>query len=232
MEAVTAPLFLGTRITVDSDSSDEIKSCLLLGRKTLRNLNSILKIRDITFLTKAHIVKVSGFSKNHVPMWESDHKEGWALKNRCFELWCWRRLLRMPRNARRWNWLILMEINPEYSSEGLMLKSSKTLATWCKELTHWKGPWCWERLKAIEKGAAEDDMVRQYHQLNEHEFEQTFENSERQGSLVYCSWWGYRETWLSDGTTIYWSENEYMNWGDKRSKGIVSVGYNLVLHNK
>ena len=68
MEAVTALLFLGTRITVDSDCSHEIKSCLLLGRKTLRNLDSILKIRDITLLTKAHIVKVSGFSKNHVPM--------------------------------------------------------------------------------------------------------------------------------------------------------------------
>ena len=76
MEAVTALLFLGTRITVDSDCSHEIKSCLLLGRKTLRNLDSILKIGDITLLTKAHIVKVSGFSQNHVPMLESDHKEG------------------------------------------------------------------------------------------------------------------------------------------------------------
>ena len=70
-----------------------------------------------------------------------------------FELWCWRRLLRVPWTARRSNQSILKEISPEYSLEGLMLKlKSNTLATWCKELTHWKTPWCWERLRAGGEG--------------------------------------------------------------------------------
>ena len=64
-----------------------------------------------------------------------------------FELWCWRRLLRVPWTARRSNQSILKEINPEYLLEGLMLKASNTLATWCEEMTHWNRPWCWERLK-------------------------------------------------------------------------------------
>ena len=79
-------------------------------------------------------------------MWELDHKEGWAPVN-AFELWCWRRLLRVPWTARRSNQSILKEINPEYSLEGLMLKL-QSFATWCEELTRWKRPWCWERLRA------------------------------------------------------------------------------------
>ena len=84
-------------------------------------------------------------------MWELDHKEGWALKNRCFKLWCWRRLLRVPWTARRSNQSILKETNPEYLLEGLMLKL-QYLATWCEEPTHWKRPWCWEELKAEGEG--------------------------------------------------------------------------------
>ena len=83
--------------------------------------------------------------------------ESWTIKKAehrrtdAFELWCWRRLLRVPWTARRSNQSILKEISPEYSLEGLMLNwNSNTLATWCEELTHWKRPWCWERLKAGE----------------------------------------------------------------------------------
>ena len=84
--------------------------------------------------------------------------ESWTRKQaehqiHAFELWCWRRLLRAPWTARRSNQSILKEISPEYSLEGLMLSwNSNTLATWCKELTHWKRPWCWERLKAGGEG--------------------------------------------------------------------------------
>ena len=85
--------------------------------------------------------------------------ESWTIKkteNRridTFGLWCWRRLLRVPLTERRSNQAILKEIGPKYSLEGLMLKlNSNTLATWCKELTHWKRPWCWERLKAGQEG--------------------------------------------------------------------------------
>ena len=90
------------------------------------------------------------FSSNHVWMWELDYKESWASKNWCFWTVVWRRLLRVPWTARRSNQFILKKISPEYSLEELMLKLINTLATWCEELTHWKRPWCWERLKAGE----------------------------------------------------------------------------------
>ena len=100
-----------------------------------------------------------GFSSGHVWMWELDCKESWALKKAecwridAFELWCWRRLLRVPWIARRSNQSIPKEISPEYSLEELMLSwNSNTLVTWFEELTHLKRPWYWERLKAGGEG--------------------------------------------------------------------------------
>ena len=81
METVTGFIFLGPKITADGDCSYEIKRYLLLGRKATTNLNSILESRDITLMTKVHIVKSSGFSSSHVWVWELDHKEGWTVKN-------------------------------------------------------------------------------------------------------------------------------------------------------
>ena len=93
-----------------------------------------------------------GFSNSHIWMWELDHRAE-CRRTDAFELWCWRRLLRVPWTARRSNQSILKEISPEYSLEGLMLKLKfHTLTTWCEELTHWKRPWCWERLKAGGEG--------------------------------------------------------------------------------
>ena len=114
--------FLGLPITADSDCSHEIKRCLLLGRKAMMKLDSVLKSRDITWLTKVHLVKAVVFS---VVMYRC---ESWTIKKTehrriyAFELWCWRRLLRVPWTTRRSNQSILKEINPEYSLEGLMLK--------------------------------------------------------------------------------------------------------------
>ena len=86
-------------------------------------------------------------------MKELDHKKAENWRTYAFELWCWRRLLRIPWTARRSNQSILKEISPEYSLEGLKLKLKlRTLATWCEELTHWKRPWCWERLRAGGEG--------------------------------------------------------------------------------
>ena len=113
---------MGSKITVDHDCSHEVKRHLLLGRKAMTNLDSILKSRNITSLTKGHIVKAMVFP---VVMYEC---ESWTIKKaECrridiFELWCWRRLLRVPWTARRSNQLILNGINPEYSLERLMLK--------------------------------------------------------------------------------------------------------------
>ena len=112
----------GSKITTDGDCSHEIKRCLLLGRKTMTNLDSILKSRDITLPTKVHLVKAMVFP---VVMYGC---ENWTIKKAehrrsdAFELWCWRRLLRVPRTARRSNQSILKEISSEYLLEGLMLK--------------------------------------------------------------------------------------------------------------
>jgi len=113
---------LGFKVTADGDCGHEIKRRLLLGRKAMANLDSILKSRDITLLTKVHLVKAMVFP---VVMYA---RESWTLKKAehqridAFELWCWRRLLRVPWTARRSNQSILKEISPEYSLEGLMLK--------------------------------------------------------------------------------------------------------------
>ena len=114
--------FGGSKITVDGDCSHEIKRHLLLGRKVMTNLDSILKSRDITLLTKVCLVKAMVFP---VVMYGC---ESWTIQRAehqridAFELWCWRRLLRVPWTARRSNQSILKEISPEYSLEGLMLK--------------------------------------------------------------------------------------------------------------
>ena len=114
--------FGGSKITVDGDCSHETKRRLLLGIKAMTNIDSILKSRDITLPTKVHLVKVMVFP---VVMYEC---ESWTINKAerrridAFELWCWRRLLRVPWTARRSNQTILKEISPEYSLEGLMLK--------------------------------------------------------------------------------------------------------------
>ena len=120
-ETVTDSILGGSKITADDDCSHEIKRCLLLERKVMTNLDSTLKSRDITLLTKVPLVKVL------VPVIMCGC-ESWTIKKAehrridAFELWCWRRLLRMPWTARRFNQSILKEISPEYSLEGLMLK--------------------------------------------------------------------------------------------------------------
>ena len=122
METVKNFTFGGSKITADDKCSHEIKRCLLLGRKALTNLDSILKSREITLPTKVHLVKALVFP---VVMYGC---ESWTIKKAehqridAFELWCWRRLLRVPRTARRLNQSILKEISPEHSLEGLMLK--------------------------------------------------------------------------------------------------------------
>ena len=121
MEAVTYFIFLDSKIIVDGDCSHEIKKYLLLGRKAMTKLDSVLK-RDITLYTKIHLIKAIGF-----PL-VMCRCESWTIKKaehrriNAFELWCWRRLLRVPWTARRSNQSILKEINPEYSLEGLVLK--------------------------------------------------------------------------------------------------------------
>ena len=120
MKTVTDFIFLGSKITVDGDLSHEIKGCLLLERKAMTNLDSILKSRDIMLLTKVCLIMVFPivmYGCKSQTIKKTEHQRIDA-----FELWCWRKLLRVPWTARRSNQSILKEINPEYLLEGLMLK--------------------------------------------------------------------------------------------------------------
>ena len=149
METVTNFIFLGSKITVDGNSSQNIKRHLLLRRKAMTNLDSVLKSRNLTLLTKVCMFKatvfpvvmyVCSFSFSHVD-WRID----------AFELWCWKRLLRVPWTARKSNQSILKEMSIHWK-DWCWSWSSNTWATCCEEPTHWKRPWCWERLRAGGEG--------------------------------------------------------------------------------
>ena len=163
----------GSKITADGDCSHEIKRCLLLGRKALTNLDSILKSRDITLPTKVHLVKPMVFP---VVMYGC---ESWTIKktehrrNDAFELWCCRKLLRVPWTARISNQSTLKEISSEYSLEGLMLKL-KLQYFWtpdAKNQLTGKDPDAGEYRRQQKKGMTEDEMVGWHHQHDGHEFE-------------------------------------------------------------
>ena len=122
METVTDLIFLGSQITVDGDCSHEIKRCLLLGSKAMANLDSILKSRDIILPTNVCLVQAMVFPVVMYGYESWNIKKAECRKIDAFELWCWRRLLRVPWTARRSNQSILKEISPKCSLEGLILK--------------------------------------------------------------------------------------------------------------
>ena len=150
--------FLGSKITADGDCSHEIKRCLLLGRKVMTNLDSILKSRDIILPTKVHLFKAMVFP---VVVYGC---ESWTVKKAerrridAFELCCWRRLLRVLWTTRRSSQSIQKEINSEYSLGGLMLKLKlQFFGHLMQKADSRKRPWCWERLRARGEG---DDRMR------------------------------------------------------------------------
>ena len=172
VETVADFVLGGSKITADYDCSHEIKRCLLLGRKVMTNLNSILKSRDITLPTKVHLVKAMVFSvvMYGCKSWTIKKAEHWRID--AFELWCWRRLLRVPWTARRSNQSNLKEIILEYSFQDWCWSwSSFTLATWCVQLTHLKDPDAGKYWRREGKGMTEDEMIVWHHRLNGHEFE-------------------------------------------------------------
>ena len=189
MQTVTDFIFLSSKITADDDCSHEIKRCLLFGRKAMTNLNRILKNRDITLLTKVHLVKTMVYP---VVMYGCESctinkTEHWKIDG--FVLWCWRRLLRVPWTARRSNKWILKEINPEYSLETLVLKLQcfghlmwradsleKTLMLGKIEGMRRRG---WQRMRWLDGITDSMDMNMSN--------EQTQGDGEEQGSLACCS---------------------------------------------
>ena len=207
MEAVTDFIFLGFKITADGDWSHEIKRCFFLGRKAVTSLDSILKSRDITLPTKVCLVNAMVFP---VVMYGC---ESWTVKKverrriDAFEVWCWRRLLRVPWIARRWNPSILKEIGPEYSLEGLMLKLKlQYLGHLMWRVDSLEDPNAGKDWRQEKKGMTEDEMIGWHHQLNGDEFEQTLGDSEGQGNLVCCSPWGCKELdtteWLNNNKWV------------------------------
>ena len=153
-ETVTDFIFLGSKITADGECSHEIKRRLLLGRKVMTNINSILKSRDITLPTKVQLVKAMIFPvvRYGCESWTIKKAECWRID--AFELWCWRRLLRVPWTSRRSNQSILKEISPGCSLEGLMLKLKLQYfgghLMWRSDSL--ERPWWWERLKVGGEG--------------------------------------------------------------------------------
>ena len=171
----------------------------------MTNLDGLFKSRDITLPTKVHLVKAMVFP---VVIYGC---ESWTVKKAerrridAFELWCWRRLLRVPWTARRSNQSILKEVSPGCSLEGMMLKLKlQYLATSCEELTHWKSLWCWEGLGAGEKGDDRGWDGWMASLTHGHESEWTPGVGDGQGGLACCDSWGRKE---SDKT-------EWLIWSD------------------
>ena len=201
--------FGGSKITADGDFSHEIKRRLLLGRKVMTNLDSILKSRDITLSTKVCMVKAKIFPVviDVCESWTIKKAEHWRID--AFELWYWRKLLRVPWTARRSNQSIIKEISPEYSLKGLMLKLKSQYSghlmrrTDSLEKTLMLG----KIERQEEKGMTEDGMVGWHHWLDGHEFEQALGVGDGQGRVACCGSWSHKEL----------DTTEWLNWTELNS---------------
>ena len=206
VETVTDFIFMGSKITAEGDCSHEIKRHLLLGRKSMTNLDSTLKNRDITLPTKVCLVKATVFP---VVMYTC---ESWTIKKAehqridAFQQWFWRRLLRDPWAASRSN----QSINPKGNQSWIFSRRTDAEAEVSIVEPHdaksrfiRKDPDAGKDWRQEEKGVTADEMVGWHHRLNGHEFEQAPRDDEGQGSLVCRSLWGHKShTWLSYWTTI------------------------------
>ena len=177
---MTGFILLGSKITADGNCSHEIKRHLLLGRKAMTKLDSILKSRDIILLTGSVYSKLWFFQwscvDSHIHSWTIKKVEHWRID--AFELWCWRRLLRVTSTARRSNQSVRKSVLNIHWKDWCWSWNSSTLAAWCEELTHWKRPWCWERLTA---GGEGDDRGWD-------------------GWMASLTWW----TWVSASSRRWW----------------------------
>ena len=200
-ETVADSILGGSKITADGDCSHEIKRRLLLGRKIITNLDSVLKNRDITLPTKVRLVKALVF-----PVVVYGRKSGTIKKTEhwrtdAFELWCWRRLLRVPWTARR----SIKVINPKGNQSWIFIGRTDADAEipilWLPDVKNWliwKDPDDGKDWRQEEKGMTEDKMLGWHHQLNLHEFEQALRVGEEHGSLAYCSPWGGKELGMTE----------------------------------
>ena len=209
METVTDFIFLGSKIIADGDCNHEIKRRFLLGRKVMTNLDSLLKNRDITLLTKVCLVKVMVFSVVRYGC------ESWTIRKAerrrigAFELWCWRRLLRVPWTPRRSNQSILKG-NQSWIYIGRTDAEAETPILWPPDTKHWligKDPDAGQDWRREEKRTTKDKIVGWHHQLDGHEFKQIPEVGDGQGSLVCYSPWGCMESNMTE-----WLNFTELNW--------------------
>ena len=177
-------------------------------KKSYDQLRQHIKKQIHYFTSKGPSSQSYSFSRSHVWMWELDYKESWAPKNWCFWTVVLEKTLESPLDCKE-----IPIVHPKGDQSWVFIgrtdveaETPDTLATWCEELTHWKRPWCWERLKAGGEGVIEDEIVGWHHQLNGHEFEQALGVGDGQGGLACCSPWGLKE---SDTT-------EQLNWTELR----------------
>ena len=224
METVSDIIFGGSKITADGDCSHEIKRRLLLGRKAMTNLDSILKSRNIT-LNKGPSSQSYGFSSSHVWMWELDYKESWVLKNWCFWTVVLEKILESPLDCKeiqpvhlKWNqsWIFIGRIDAEAETSILWPHDVKNWLIW-KDPDSGKN-WSWE------KGMTEDEIVGWHLQLNGHKFESAPGAGDGQGSLICCSPWGRKE--LDTTERLDWTEPGLWDFSSPTRDWI------WVLHNK
>ena len=203
METVSDFIFLVSKITVDGDCSHEIKRCLLLGRKVMTNLDSILKSIDITLQTSSSNQSYD-FSSSHIWMWELDHKKSWAPKNWCFSSVVLEKTLESPLDCKE-----IKPVNPKGNQSWIFTgrtdAEAETPILWPPDVKNGllpNDPNAREDWGQEEKGTIEDELVRWHQWLDGHEFEQAPGVGDGQGGLACCSLWGCKE---SDMT-------EWLNW--------------------
>ena len=207
--------FLGSKITADGDCSHEIKRCLLLGRKVMTNLDSILKSKRHYFANKGPSSQSYGFSISRVWMWELDYREIWALKNWCFWTVVLEKTLESPLDCKD-----IQPVHPKGNQSWVFIGrtdvEAETPILWPPDAKSWlTGKDCdagkdWGQ---EEKRMIEDQMVGWHHRLEGHEFEWTPGVGDGQGGLACCSSWGHKESdmteWLNNNYYIFLSESEW-----------------------
>ena len=200
LETVTDFIFLGSKITADGDCSHEIKRRLLLVRKSMTNLDSILKSKDITLLTNVCTVKAMVFSSSHVWMWKLDYKESWPLKNWCFWIVVLEKTLESPSDCKE-----IQPVHPKGNKYWIFIRRTDAEAEnpilWPLDVKNWligKHPDAGKDWRLEEKGMTEDEMVGWHHRLNGCEFERALGVGDGQGGLVCCSWCDHRELYKTE----------------------------------
>ena len=194
METVIDFLSGGSKISADGDCSHEIKRCLLLGRKAMTNLDSILKSKDITLPTKVHLVKAMVFPVVMYGCWELDYKESWAPKNWCFWTVVLEKTLESPLDCKE-----IQPVHPKGNQSWIFIgrtdAEAETPTLWSPDVKNWlirKGPDAGKDWRQEEKGMTEDEMFGWDHQLDGYQFEQALQVGDGQGSLVCCSPWSLK----------------------------------------